>query len=301
MACTSARRADPAARARRAAGARTADGAAWPELDTRLRRAQRVVLGAAPAGRSAPHRRRADAGRHRQFEWSRPETLAAVPIPGRQRPLHRARSPSCTRRSPAAARSTARGCSPAARRWRAPPRCRPAHRPRRAVPDALAPRLPPRCHHRAARRRARFGHYGFGGSGAWADPDRQLAMAMVLNSGIGTPSRRSAHLPHRRPRPCAAPSAAARRGNSSASRAGAGNDAQDRVSRAAARASVLPVAVRRTAGRGRCVPVTTRTGALARATGTGGRRLHRELGRASACKPGVHAAGGARLTCRGDA
>jgi CubicO group peptidase (beta-lactamase class C family) len=32
-----------------------------------------------------------------------------------------------------------------------------------------------------------FGHYGFGGSGAWADPDRQLAMAMVLNSGIGTP------------------------------------------------------------------------------------------------------------------
>ncbi len=32
-----------------------------------------------------------------------------------------------------------------------------------------------------------FGHSGFGGSGAWADPDRQLAMAMVLNSGMGTP------------------------------------------------------------------------------------------------------------------
>jgi CubicO group peptidase (beta-lactamase class C family) len=32
-----------------------------------------------------------------------------------------------------------------------------------------------------------FGHYGFGGSGAWADPDLDLAMAMVLNSGIGTP------------------------------------------------------------------------------------------------------------------
>jgi CubicO group peptidase (beta-lactamase class C family) len=32
-----------------------------------------------------------------------------------------------------------------------------------------------------------FGHYGFGGSGAWADPDRRLSMAMVLNSGIGTP------------------------------------------------------------------------------------------------------------------
>jgi CubicO group peptidase (beta-lactamase class C family) len=32
-----------------------------------------------------------------------------------------------------------------------------------------------------------FGHYGFGGSGAWADPDHQLAVALVLNSGIGTP------------------------------------------------------------------------------------------------------------------
>ncbi len=32
-----------------------------------------------------------------------------------------------------------------------------------------------------------FGHSGFGGSGAWADPDRRLAMAMVLNSGMGTP------------------------------------------------------------------------------------------------------------------
>ncbi len=32
-----------------------------------------------------------------------------------------------------------------------------------------------------------FGHYGFGGSGAWCDPDQQLAVALVLNSGIGTP------------------------------------------------------------------------------------------------------------------
>jgi CubicO group peptidase (beta-lactamase class C family) len=32
-----------------------------------------------------------------------------------------------------------------------------------------------------------FGHSGFGGSGAWADPDRQLALGMVLNSGLGTP------------------------------------------------------------------------------------------------------------------
>jgi CubicO group peptidase (beta-lactamase class C family) len=32
-----------------------------------------------------------------------------------------------------------------------------------------------------------FGHFGIGGSGAWADPDRQLAVALVLNSGMGTP------------------------------------------------------------------------------------------------------------------
>ncbi len=32
-----------------------------------------------------------------------------------------------------------------------------------------------------------FGHAGFGGSGAWADPDRDLAVALTLNSGVGTP------------------------------------------------------------------------------------------------------------------
>ena len=32
-----------------------------------------------------------------------------------------------------------------------------------------------------------FGHFGFGGSGAWADPTRNLAVALVLNSGVGTP------------------------------------------------------------------------------------------------------------------
>jgi len=45
--------------------------------------------------------------------------------------------------------------------------------------------------HRAATTRGTpargFGHYGFGGSGAWACPDRQLAVALVLNSGFGTP------------------------------------------------------------------------------------------------------------------
>jgi CubicO group peptidase (beta-lactamase class C family) len=32
-----------------------------------------------------------------------------------------------------------------------------------------------------------FGHFGFGGSGAWADPTRDLAVALILNSGLGTP------------------------------------------------------------------------------------------------------------------
>jgi len=32
-----------------------------------------------------------------------------------------------------------------------------------------------------------FGHFGFGGSGAWADPTRDLAVALIVNSGLGTP------------------------------------------------------------------------------------------------------------------
>ena len=32
-----------------------------------------------------------------------------------------------------------------------------------------------------------FGHYGYGGSGAWADPDRKLSFGLVVNSGAGTP------------------------------------------------------------------------------------------------------------------
>lgn len=32
-----------------------------------------------------------------------------------------------------------------------------------------------------------FGHFGFGGSGAWADPSRGLALAMTCNRGGGTP------------------------------------------------------------------------------------------------------------------
>ena len=32
-----------------------------------------------------------------------------------------------------------------------------------------------------------FGHFGFGGSGAWADPSQRLAVALIVNSGMGTP------------------------------------------------------------------------------------------------------------------
>jgi len=32
-----------------------------------------------------------------------------------------------------------------------------------------------------------FGHFGFGGSGAWADPSRELSVALIVNCGMGTP------------------------------------------------------------------------------------------------------------------
>jgi len=32
-----------------------------------------------------------------------------------------------------------------------------------------------------------FGHFGFGGSGGWADQSRQLAVALIVNGGLGTP------------------------------------------------------------------------------------------------------------------
>ena len=32
-----------------------------------------------------------------------------------------------------------------------------------------------------------FGHFGFGGSGGWADPRRQLAVALIVNGGLGMP------------------------------------------------------------------------------------------------------------------
>jgi CubicO group peptidase (beta-lactamase class C family) len=33
-----------------------------------------------------------------------------------------------------------------------------------------------------------FGHFGFGGSGAWCDPSLNLSVAMTLNTGVGTPT-----------------------------------------------------------------------------------------------------------------
>jgi CubicO group peptidase (beta-lactamase class C family) len=38
-----------------------------------------------------------------------------------------------------------------------------------------------------ARFNGAFGHFGYGGSGAFADPRRNLSVALVLNSGVGTP------------------------------------------------------------------------------------------------------------------
>ena len=35
--------------------------------------------------------------------------------------------------------------------------------------------------------RRAYGHFGFGGSGAWAEPNRKLAVALIVNSGMGTP------------------------------------------------------------------------------------------------------------------
>jgi CubicO group peptidase (beta-lactamase class C family) len=35
--------------------------------------------------------------------------------------------------------------------------------------------------------RQAFGHFGFGGSGAWADPELGLSVALIVNSGLGSP------------------------------------------------------------------------------------------------------------------
>ena len=100
------------------------------------------------SARPAEHPRRARAARHRRLRLRRRRD-AAGRDPGRERPVHRARRwRACTRRSRAAASSTACGCS-RPRRSRARPRCsrrrRPA--PRHPLRHALAARLPRRPHH----------------------------------------------------------------------------------------------------------------------------------------------------------
>lgn len=40
---------------------------------------------------------------------------------------------------------------------------------------------------RRRRPRQAFGHFGYGGSGAWADPARNLSVALTVNAGTGTP------------------------------------------------------------------------------------------------------------------
>ena len=58
----------------------------------------------------------------------------------------------------------------------------------RVIPISMQWRL---GYHRVFAWRARvpggFGHFGFGGSGGWADPQRQLAVGLTVNSGVGTP------------------------------------------------------------------------------------------------------------------
>jgi len=58
----------------------------------------------------------------------------------------------------------------------------------RVIPISMRWRL---GYHRVFTTRGRapkaFGHFGFGGSGAWADPTRNLAVALTVNSGVGTP------------------------------------------------------------------------------------------------------------------
>jgi CubicO group peptidase (beta-lactamase class C family) len=58
----------------------------------------------------------------------------------------------------------------------------------RVIPVSMRWRM---GYHRVFAVRARvpagFGHFGFGGSGGWADPQRQLAVALIVNSGVGTP------------------------------------------------------------------------------------------------------------------
>jgi CubicO group peptidase (beta-lactamase class C family) len=154
-------------------------------LEPRLRRVQRVLSALrVPLDLRRISEALMPAGIE-QFEWASPETLA-VPIPAANG-LFTARSLAKLYAALAAGGRLdgVRLLSEATLRRATEVQTR---RVDLVVPFPMHWRL---GYHRVATTRGTppraFGHYGFGGSGAWADPDRQLAMAMVLNSGIGTP------------------------------------------------------------------------------------------------------------------
>ena len=139
-----------------------ADGRARPRLSQR----RDPRLPAPDPGRAAAGRR----GRAvlRAAHPRRPDPLG-------QRPLHRrARWRASTRCSPRGVRSTAYACSRAAPS-RAPRRCRRASATaccccRCTGGSATTARSP-----RADASATGFGHFGYGGSGAWCDPEQRLA------------------------------------------------------------------------------------------------------------------------------
>ena len=154
-------------------------------LDARLQRVQRVLsLLRVPVDL----RRISDALMPRgieSFEWASPETLAASIPAANGLFTARALAKLYAALADGGALNGVRLLSPATLARATEVQTR---RVDLVVPFPMHWRL---GYHRAATTRGTparaFGHYGFGGSGAWADPDRRLAMAMVLNSGIGTP------------------------------------------------------------------------------------------------------------------
>jgi CubicO group peptidase (beta-lactamase class C family) len=177
----------PAEPAARAAALLVPDGGRkrMAGLDVRLRRAQRVF---SALRLPIDLHRIADAlmpaGIH-AFDWTAPESLAA-PIPAANG-LFTARS-LAKLYATLAGGGALNGTRLLSERTLARATTVQTRRIDLVVPFPMHWRL---GFHRAATTRGTppraFGHYGFGGSGAWADPDRQLSMAMVLNSGIGTP------------------------------------------------------------------------------------------------------------------
>ena len=142
------------------------------------RREPRACSGCARRSRRSWCRSRTASTRRPTSSTGRsPRSTAASP---------RVRSRVCTPRSRAAVCSTASGSSR--------PR-RSGARPRSSGPGSTSSSAS-RCGGGSATTSPRlrsgiipngFGHFGFGGSGAWADPDNDLAVAFVCNRVAGTP------------------------------------------------------------------------------------------------------------------